>query len=101
MSDDSTENHVLIDKEATNEGSWTKQDFLMLIMGLMISFGDGIELYLPGKLLSISLPSILNFAPSNFNFFVLWFWFAGLIHYFDKFLFFLIFLDVRTGGEES
>ena len=43
------ESHALIVQEVRRESSWTWQDYILLVMGLLISFGDGIELYLPGK----------------------------------------------------
>ena len=43
------ESHALIVQEVRRESLWTWQDYILLVTGLLISFGDGIELYLPGK----------------------------------------------------
>ena len=49
MADNSKEfeYHALIDQDTKRKG-WTKQDYILILMGSLISFGDGIELYLPG-----------------------------------------------------
>ena len=43
---DDTEKTLLVkDKQ-----SWTRLDKLLLIFGVLVNFGDGVEIYLPGSL---------------------------------------------------
>ena len=32
------------------QNSWTKLDKLLLVFGILVNLGDGVELYLPGML---------------------------------------------------
>ena len=56
VEDDLEENEVLLIKQDEEDGvTWTRQDYILLIMGLFVSFGNGIELYLPGYLLNCTI----------------------------------------------
>lgn len=49
MEEDSEESHSLICENKTTNSLWKGQDFLLLILGVFISFGVGAEIHLPGK----------------------------------------------------
>ena len=49
MEEDSEESHSLMCENKTTNSSWKGQDFLLLILGVFISFGVGAEKHLPGK----------------------------------------------------
>ena len=61
LESNSKEKLALIGQEEKKKSKrWTKQDYILFIMGMLISFGDGIELYLPGNYHSLnSLCSIV------------------------------------------
>ena len=47
--EDKHEQTCLVDTENESK-SWTKMDLLLLVFGSLIHLGDGVEIYLPGKL---------------------------------------------------
>ena len=46
--------HDVEDKEQTSlikqEQSWTRMEKLLLVFGVLMNLGDGVEIYLPGAL---------------------------------------------------
>ena len=49
MEENSKESEALLCQDKAIEGRWERKDYILLVLGLLISFGVGIEIHLPGN----------------------------------------------------
>ena len=53
------------DRLVDREKSWTRMDKLLLVFGVVVNLGDGVEIYLPGS--SNTITTILRSLAGFFN----------------------------------